>query len=32
MRATIKDVARECGVSVSAVSMALSDKPSRISK
>ena len=32
MRATIKDVARESGVSVSAVSMALSDKPSRISK
>ena len=32
MRATIKDVARESGVSVSAVSMALSDKPSRISR
>lgn len=32
MRATIKDVAKECGVSVSAVSMALSDKPSRISE
>lgn len=31
MKVTIKDIARECGVSVSAVSMALSDKPSRIS-
>lgn len=32
MRTTIKDIARECGVSVSAVSLALSDKPNRISK
>lgn len=31
MKVTIKDIANECGVSVSAVSMALSDKPSRIS-
>lgn len=32
MKATIKDIARECGISVSAVSMALSDKPNRISE
>ncbi len=32
MRATIKDIARECGISVSAVSMALSEKPNRISQ
>lgn len=32
MKATIKDIARKCGVSVSAVSMALSDKPNRISE
>lgn len=32
MKATIKDIARECGVSVSSVSMALSDKPNRISE
>ncbi len=31
MRTTIKDIARECGVSISAVSLALSDKPNRIS-
>lgn len=31
MKATIKDVARECGVSIASVSMALSDKPNRIS-
>ena len=31
MRTTIKDIARECGISVSAVSLALSDKPNRIS-
>lgn len=31
MKTTIKDIARECGVSVSAVSLALSDKPNRIS-
>lgn len=32
MRITIKDIARECGVSVSTVSMALSDKKTRISE
>jgi len=32
MKATIKDIARECGISVSAVSMALSEKPNRISE
>lgn len=32
MKVTIKDIAKECGVSVTAVSMALSDKPNRISK
>lgn len=32
MKITIKDIARECGVSISAVSMALSDKPNRISE
>jgi LacI family transcriptional regulator len=31
MKITIKDIANECGVSVSTVSMALSDKPNRIS-
>lgn len=31
VKVTIKDIARECGVSVAAVSMALSDKPNRIS-
>lgn len=31
MKTTIKDIARECGISAAAVSMALSDKPSRIS-
>ncbi len=31
MKSTIKDIARECGLSVSTVSMALSDKPNRIS-
>lgn len=31
MKTTIKDIARECGVSISAVSLALSDKPNRIS-
>ena len=29
---TIKDIAKECGVSVATVSMALSDKPSRVSE
>ncbi len=32
MKATIKDVADKCGVSVSTVSMALSEKPNRISE
>lgn len=32
MKATIKDIAKKCGISVSAVSMALSDKPNRISE
>jgi len=32
MRVTIKDIARECGVSVSTVSLALSNKPSRVAK
>ena len=32
MRITIKDIAKECGVSVATVSMALSDKPSRVSE
>lgn len=32
MGITIKDIAKECGVSVATVSMALSDKPSRVSE
>jgi LacI family transcriptional regulator len=32
MRVTIKDIAKTCGVSVTAVSMALSDKPNRLSE
>lgn len=32
MKATIKDVARECGVSIATVSLALSEKPSRVSQ
>ena len=32
MKVTIKDIAKECGVSVSTVSLAFSDKESRISK
>ncbi|MDD2972542.1 MAG: LacI family DNA-binding transcriptional regulator [Lachnospiraceae bacterium] len=32
MKATIKDIAKSCGVSISTVSMALSEKPNRISK
>lgn len=31
MKVTIKDIARECGISTAAVSMALSQKPNRIS-
>lgn len=32
MSITIKDIAKECGVSVATVSMALSDKPTRVSE
>ena len=32
MGITIKDIAKECGVSVATVSMALSDKPTRVSE
>ena len=32
MGITIKDIAKECGVSVLTVSMALSDNPSRVSE
>ena len=32
MGITIKDIAKECGVSVATVSMAMSDKPSRVSE
>lgn len=32
MKVTIKDIARECGLSTAAVSMALSDRPNRISQ
>ena len=32
MQVTIKDIARECGVSVATVSMALSSKKTRVSE